>query len=160
MTQTREQKSKVIEELKDILVKADSVVFVGFNRLNVAVASSLRRSMKEKGLGFKVVKKTLLEKALGGLNQKMPEASGGLAVAFGEDPILPAKQIAQFSKLNQGVFKIIGGLTAGLFQTASEVEELAKIPDLEVLRAMFVNLIASPVRGLVVALNQIAGKSH
>ena len=160
MTQTREQKSKVIEELKEIIAKTGSVVFVGFNRLSVAAVSGLRRSMKEKGVGFKVVKKTLLEKALGELNQKIPEAVGQLAMAFGADPILPAKEVAKFSRLNEGVFKIIGGLSAGAAQSASKVEELAQIPDLEVLRAMFVNLLASPIRGLVVALNQIAGKSH
>ena len=52
----------------------------------------------------------------------------------------------------------MGGIFEGRFMDAAEMNEVATIPPVDVLRGMFANVINSPIQGLVVALNGIAEK--
>jgi len=46
----------------------------------------------------------------------------------------------------------------GVYKDAEEMTEIASIPSLQVLRGMFVNVINSPIQGMVIALNAVAEK--
>ena len=88
----------------------------------------------------------------------MPELEGEIAVAYATDPILPAQQIKSFAAAHKDKIVIAGGVFQGVFKDASEMTEIASIPALPVLRGMFVNVINSPIQGLVLGLNAIAEK--
>jgi ribosomal protein L10 len=53
---------------------------------------------------------------------------------------------------------MVGGVFEGRFMDKSEITAIATIPATPVLRGMFVNVINSPIQGLVLALNAIAEK--
>lgn len=154
---TKQQKGEVIEKLKKIFSDSTSVVFVNFHGFSVSDSQKIRRSLKEKTLGFLVTKKTLLKKALESLNLsgQVPALDGEVAIAFGNDPVLPAKGIAEFAKENEGKLKILGGIFEAAFVDSSRMEELAKIPSRQELLGMLLNIINAPIQGLVIALNEI-----
>ena len=86
----------------------------------------------------------------------MPELTGEIAVAYGKDAILPAKEIYDFHKKNPGIVNIVGGIFEGKLANADFMLQIAKIPDRQTLYGMFVNVINSPIQGLVIAMDAIA----
>ncbi len=65
MALSKAQKEEVLKETEGALASASSVVFVNFHGLTVANATLLRRGLAEQGVRYRVVKKTLLDRALG-----------------------------------------------------------------------------------------------
>lgn len=158
MAITREKKTEFIGKLKDILAKGESVVFVNFHKLSVADANALRRALRETGVGYTVAKKSLLrlvlkEKAAEG---ELPKLEGELALAYGADPIAPARGIAQFAQTHPETLSILGGIFEGRFMNKAEMTEVSMIPSRQTLYAQFVNLINSPIQRLAVVLDQVA----
>ena len=158
MAISKAKKGEVVKKLRAAFKEAKSLVFVNFRGLKVADATSMRRALKSLGVSYTVAKKTLTKLALEGEKFKgiEPALEGELALAWGEDLVAPAREIYSFQKKFPESLKIMGGVFEGRFMTAIEMEEIAKIPTLEVLRGMFVNIINSPIQRLAVVLNEIS----
>lgn len=171
MAITKQQKSEIIDKIKDIVTKGKSIIFVNFHGLTVAGVNELRRNLRAKGIGYYVAKKTLIRRAFEGspITGTLPELDGEVAVAYlptetgvemGGDELSAVKEIYDFHKKNTGVIKIIGGVFEGAYSSAEQMLALAKIPGREVLLGQFVNVINSPIQGLVIALDAIAKKQE
>ena len=133
------------------------MVFVDFHGINVAEETNLRRSLREKEVGYRVSRKTLLRRVLEGKAQgDVPSLPGEVALAYSKDPISSAREIHSFHKANGGILKILGGIFEGKFLDAEGMQEIAMIPSKEVLIGQFVNLINSPLQRFAIALDQIA----
>ena len=70
----------------------------------------------------------------------------------------PASGVYEFGKKLKGALSLIGGVFENAFLDAQGMTAIASIPPLPVLRGMFVNVINSPIQGLVVALDKIREK--
>jgi len=107
-----------------------------------------------------VAKKTLAKRALeaAGVEGTVPELPGEFALAASDDLTAPAREVYAFQKKFDGKISIVGGIFDGRFQNREEMTVIAAIPPVQVLRGMFVNLLASPLRGFAIALNEIAVK--
>ncbi|MBI2100471.1 MAG: 50S ribosomal protein L10 [Candidatus Vogelbacteria bacterium] len=152
MALKKEQKEKIVESLKEKIITAKSIVFVNSHGLNVAAATALRRALKDRGVGYTVVKKTLLRRAL----PEMPALEGEVAIAYGADPFSPAKGIYESqSKIKEGL-AILGGVFEKKFLSTAEMIAIAKIPPAEELYGRLAWVLSWPVRGLVVVLDQIS----
>lgn len=160
MAISKENKKEILTRLETALKGANSVVFVNFHGLTSNDVNSVRKSLKEKGVGYMVAKKTLARKALESLNVPgtMPELTGELSIAYGTDMVLPASEVYSFQKKMENKISILGGIFEGKFASQSEMLSVAQIPPLNVLHAQFVNLINSPIQGFVMALSEIAKK--
>lgn len=160
MALTKEKKKEVIEKLKKIVKDHRSLVFTDFNGLTVSESMSVRRSLKEKGVGYVVAKKSLANKVLSeaGFGGQVPDLQGQLGIAYGLDSIEPARGIFEFQKKLEGRVSITGGVFEGNYVDKIKMSELAQIPPRLTLYAQFVNLINSPIQGLVIVLNQVAQK--
>ena len=158
MAITKEKKANILERLKDILKGAKSVVFVNFHGLDVGSEAELRKTLREEGVGYYVAKKTLMRRALA--NEKyegeVPVLPGELALAYGEDLVVPAREVHTFSKKHKENLFILGGVFGGRYMDQVEMTDIATIPPLPVLYGQVVNLINSPIQGFVIALSQIA----
>jgi large subunit ribosomal protein L10 len=154
------QKSKKEEMIKDFegaIKSSESMVFVNFHGLKVSDETSLRRNLRDQGVGYKVGRKTLLKRALTGKAKgEIPELSGEVAVAYSKDATSSAREIYNFQKTHKGLLEIIGGIFEGNFLGKEAMTGIAMIPSREVLYAQFVNLINSPIQRLAVVLDQIA----
>lgn len=158
MALTKDQKKEMVKELEDTITDSKSVVFVHSKGLPVNEANQMRSSLRESGSGYKVIKKTLLNLVLdkSKVDGDKPELEGEIAIAFGDDLTTPAQEVFSFQKKYKDSIKIVGGIFDHVFKNQIEMTEIAQIPGLKELRGMFVNVINSPLQGLVVALNQIA----
>jgi len=155
MAQTKEQKQKVLEDLKEKIEKQKSMVFVDFTGLKVKDFSGLRKRMKAVGNELKVAKKTLLGMTFkkAGLEIELKKIKGEIAVIFGlKDEFSPAKLAYQFSQENQNL-KILGGYFEKKVRTAEEITALAQLPSKEELLAKLLGSIKAPVSGFVSVLN-------
>ena len=161
MAITKGKKEEVVAKIAEALSDAASVVFVHFKGLSVGDTSAMRRTLREQGVGYYVAKKTLIRRALAdkGYQGTIPELPGEIAMAWSAgDATLPARQIFEHGKKHKGALAIVGGIFEGAFASSSEMNAIATIPPVPVLRGMFVNVINSPIQGLVIALDQIAQK--
>jgi large subunit ribosomal protein L10 len=154
------KKSKKEEMMKDFeksIKGSKSVVFVNFHGLKAGEETSLRRDFRNQGVSYKVFRKTLLKRVLEGKAKgSLPELTGEVAIAFGEDLVAPAREVYNFQKTHKGLLNILGGIFEGNFVGSEMMNEIAMIPPREILYAKFVNVINSPIQRFVVALDQIA----
>ena len=160
MAINKEKKKEIVAAVKEIISSSKSIVFVNFHKLPVSESTTIRKELRSKEIKFTVAKKTLAKRAMAEteLKGELPELSGELALVYSTDLIAPAREIFDFQKKLEGRVSILGGIFDGVYKNKAEMEVIAAIPSQKVLYAQFVNLINSPIQGLVVALNAIAEK--
>ncbi len=158
MAISKEKKGEILSKLQKIIKDSESVVFINFHALPVSESSAIRKSLRTKGIGYTVAKKSLTKKAFSeaGLGGTIPELPGELGIVYGTDPIEGAREIYGFQKKLDKKIQILGGVFEGKFMNQSEMLVISQIPGLKTLQAQFVNLINSPIQGFVMALDQIA----
>ena len=164
-----EQNVKKVEELASRLEGADNIYLTDFTGLNVAEMSDLRAIFRKAGIEYFIAKNTLLKLAAEkvGRDAINPFLAGPTAIAIGrDDPIAPAKIVAEYSKkIEKPKFK--SALIDGTLMDPGEIARLAKLPSREVLLTQlvstmmapivsFANLCAAPLRSFVVVLSEIA----
>ena len=161
MAITKAKKTDIVAKVSDALSKATSVVFVRFNKLSVADTAAMRKTLKQGGTQYMVAKKTLIKRALEsfGVTGTLPELTGEIAMAWSvDDATAPARGIWEHGKKHKESLSIMGGIFEGMYADAAKMTAIATIPRVPVLRGMFVNVLNSPIQGLVIALDQIAQK--
>jgi large subunit ribosomal protein L10 len=148
---TKDQKSKILDSLKDKVARQKAMVFVDFTGLKVKDISRLRKELKKNKNEMKVAKKTLLNLALKDKNLEIAKdkLAGEVALIFGyNDVVSPARIAYQFSKTNPAL-KILGGFLENKFKEIEEIVALAQLPSREELLARLVGSVASPMAGFV-----------
>ena len=160
MAISKEKKAEIYKNIDRAIKDAQSVVFVNFHGLNVGDTTDLRRKLKKDDVDYLVAKKTLIKRALGEtkIEGDIPQLDGELALAYADDLIAPARGVYDFQKEHKDNVAILGGIFEGKFMNQIAMTEIAMIPPVQVLYGQFVNLINSPIQGLVIALNKIVEK--
>ncbi|MFA6315401.1 MAG: 50S ribosomal protein L10 [Candidatus Paceibacterota bacterium] len=158
MARTKEQKKEVIVKLDKIIKDAKSLVFVNVHGLKVADATAMRRELTKNGVGFFVAKKSLTLRSLKQTKfaGTVPELVGEFGLAYGDDLIAPARGVFEFQSKFKDQVAIQGGVFEDKYMDKDEMITIAKIPPMKTLYGMFVNVINSPIQGLVMALDQIS----
>jgi len=158
MARTKAQKEEIAAKLAALAEGASSLVFVNIHGLKVKDATVMRQTLRKDGVGLYVSKKTLAARALDARKYAgiMPILPGEIALAYGADAVAPARGVYEFQKKLKDAVAIVGGVFEGSYKNREEMTAIAAIPPMPVLRGMFVNVINSPIQGLVMALDQIA----
>lgn len=154
--QTRLQKEELVKSLAQKLKDSKAVVFSDFKGLAVKDMTVLRNELREKGIDFKVLKKTLISIALkdAGIEMDLKKMEGQIAIAVSQgDEVEAAKIIAKMTKINENL-KIAGGILGKKILSKEEVMALSKLPSKEELLAKLVGTLNAPVSGFV---NVLAG---
>ena len=154
------QKRELVEQIKETIQNCKSFVILDYKGLTVAQDTEFRAEFRKNGVEYKVLKNTLVRKALNelGYTEFDQALNGPSAFAFGkEDAIAPAKVAAEGCK-NYKTMQIKCGMFDQKFADASLVDAMSKVPNRETLLAMLVSVLSAPMRGLAVALNAIAEK--
>ncbi|MTI48347.1 50S ribosomal protein L10 [Sporosalibacterium faouarense] len=173
MSSIIEQKKLVVQEIKDKIDKADSIVLVDYRGLNVEEVTELREKYREANVDYKVYKNTMMRFAFkeAGLEEFNKFLTGPNAVAFGyEDAVAPAKITSEFAKDHKAL-EIKGGIVDGKLMDLEGVKALADLPSREVLIAQvlgglnapisgFANVLQGTMRNLVYALNAVREKQE
>jgi large subunit ribosomal protein L10 len=156
----RAQKAEAIETLKGVLADSGAVVVTHYMGLTVAEMTDLRGRLRKEGASLKVVKNTLVQKALTGAAGEAGSSlfKGPVAIAYGPDPVSAAKVVTQYAKDNEK-FSVVGGI---LGQTTildkKAVSSLATLPSLDQIRAKLVGLLNAPATKIAGILQAPAGQ--
>lgn len=155
----RAQKQVAIETLKGVFEGAGAVVVTHNLGLTVAEMTDLRGRLRKEGAELKVVKNTLVKKALGGSVGEAGDAlfTGPVAIAFSPDPVAAAKVATDYAKGNEK-FAVIGGLMGEQVLDKAGVSALATLPSLDQLRGKIIGLIQAPATKVAGVLQAPAGQ--
>ncbi|MFZ5390944.1 MAG: 50S ribosomal protein L10, partial [Patescibacteria group bacterium] len=153
MAKSRSSKIATAKSLSQSLSSAKGVVMADFTGLGVKDLQELRKTLRDKGISYEVVKKTVLRRSLesAGLKEAsaadLPNGSVSLAVSQ-NDEVETAKLLADYGKTHDK-FKILGGILEKTFVNADKVNELSKLPSKQELLGQVVGSIAAPLSGFV-----------
>jgi large subunit ribosomal protein L10 len=147
-------KEKVVADLTEKLRGAETMIVADYRGLTMPQIDALRTKLIESGARFTVVKNTLTRRAAeaAGADALLALLEGPSAIAFVEtdgDAVAVAKALADSAR-DTKVLEIKGGVMQGRVITGDDVEALAKLPPLDVLRGQVIGAIIAP-------LNAIAG---
>ncbi|NLJ87058.1 MAG: 50S ribosomal protein L10 [Firmicutes bacterium] len=146
----RPEKVALVEELKDKLSRAQSVILTDYRGLDVGELTELRRQLWEAGVEYKVAKNTLTNIAAQETNLSELEQylKGPTAIAFGYDePVSAAKVISEFARIHKDL-EIKGGVLEGMVIDVAQIQALADLPSREELLAMVARAMQGPISGL------------
>jgi large subunit ribosomal protein L10 len=163
VAKTKAQKADEIKRL-ELIADKKSVIFLKFNGLPVSETSQMRGVLRGSEIGYTVSKKTLIKKVFGQkrseqkISGEMPSLDGEVSLAYGDDDIAPARETFAFQKKFDGKISLLGGIFQGAFVSKQEIEKIAVIPSMDVLRGMLVNIMNSPIQRFAIGLGALASK--
>lgn len=153
-----EQKKQLVAELSERLKNSVAGVVVDYKGINVADDTALRKTLREAGVNYGVVKNTLLGRAAdeADLGELKSVLEGTTALATSDsDELAAAKLLCEFAEKNECI-KIKAGFHNGQVIDVATVKNLASVPPKEVLLSMFIGGLNNMVAGLARAVNAVA----
>jgi large subunit ribosomal protein L10 len=149
----KEDKERVVAELTERIRTTDTLIVADYRGLTMPQIDELRSRLLEHGARFAVVKNTLTRRAAeaAGADALLALLEGPTAIAFLDangDPVAVAKALADAARTTR-VLAIRGGLLEGRPIEGGAVEELAKLPPADVLRAQVLGAITAPLTAIV-----------
>jgi len=151
----RSTKVDVVKELQERFDRMSSAVFVDFKGMTVAEVTTLRDAFRAQGIEYKVVKNTLVKKALGDRGKALVGALRGMTgIAWSyEEPSAAARVVKQFKRENEKL-KIKAALLEGhVFDAKGVEDQLATLPSKDEARAMLLATFMAPAQHFVMLLN-------
>jgi large subunit ribosomal protein L10 len=153
----KEDKARVVAELTERLRSADTLIVADYRGLTMPQIDDLRGKLLEHGAKFTVVKNTLTRRAAkdAGADALLALLEGPSAIAFIEadgDMVAVAKALADSAR-DTKVLAIRGGILDGREISADDVDELSKLPPLEILRGQVIGAVIAPLTQLVALVN-------
>ena len=150
-----QQKQGSVEDIKTKFETCKSAVLIDYRGLTVEEVTNLRNKFREAGVEYRVLKNTMIRRAVDALGMEglEPVLEGPTAVAFGmEDAVAPAKIISDFIKETEKT-EIKAGVLEGKVVDVAAVKALASLPSREVLLAKVLGSMNAPITGFVTALS-------
>ena len=146
-------KERIVAELVDELGAAETLIVADYRGLTNKQLEALRDQLLPHGARFRIVKNTLTRRAAeqAGAEALLVMLEGPTAIAFIEssgDPAAVAKALAATAK-ETNVLALRGGILEGKQLSAAEVEQLATLPPIDVLRGQLVGAIVAPLTQLL-----------
>jgi len=155
MAISKAKKSEKVKQLAGELEGSTTAIVGTFSKLTVAKDYELRKTIREAGGRYRVVKNKLA--AISGKGTQVEEALKGLkgvnSVAFtAGDPVALAKVFAKWAGEN-AEFQFKLGIVDGKLLSVDEIKALATMPGKEELYSKLLFLINAPAQRLVTVLN-------
>jgi large subunit ribosomal protein L10 len=149
----KEDKERVVAELTERLRTTETLLVADYRGLTMPQIDDLRSKLIEHGARFSVVKNTLTRRAAeaAGSDALLAMLEGPTAIAFLEsdgDPVAVAKALVDAAR-DTRVLEVRGGLLEGRPIEAGEIESLAKLPPVDVLRSQVLAAITAPLTAIV-----------
>jgi large subunit ribosomal protein L10 len=165
------KKQEMVAELRALLDGSPSAIVTDYRGLTVADIAAVRRTLRERGITYRVIKNRLARIAAreAGLAELDPLLEGPSALAVGQvDEIVLARSFLEAVRPYRTV-TVRGGLLRGRRIESAAVERLATLPGREVLLGQLAggmiaplnamaSLLAAPLRNLGYALQQVASQ--
>ena len=153
-----ELKQPIVEEIKENIKDAKSLVLVDYRGLTVEQDTKLRKMLREEGLIYKVYKNTMVKLAIDGteFDTLKEDLEGPTAVVISKtDATAPARFVAKFAKENPQL-ELKAGVVEGTHYDATGIKAISSIPSREELLSKLLGSIQSPIANFARVIKQIA----
>jgi large subunit ribosomal protein L10 len=150
-------KQKDVEALHQELEKVRHVFLAGFEKLTVQQDYELRKTVREAGGKYRVIKNKLAERAASGTPSApiLKDLAGMTSLAYTTgDPVALAKALTKYAKDNP-TFTFKAGVVEGTVFDIGAIESLATMPSREEILGKLLFLINAPAQRLVTAINGV-----
>jgi large subunit ribosomal protein L10 len=153
-----EEKQVIVNEIKESLKGAASVVLVDARGLTVEQDTVLRKKMRGSEIAYKVYKNTLMNLALDGteFESLKPILKGPSAIAISYKDATAAARIIGENTKTMPILKFKGGVVEKTFYDGKGMAEVANIPPRAELLSKLLGSLKSPISGLCRVLNAVA----
>ena len=153
----KEDKQRVVDALTERLQQSDSLIVADYRGLTMPQIDRLRERLIDHGARFRIVKNTLTRRAAeaAGADALLALLEGPSAIAFVEadgDPLAVAKALSD-SVRETRVLALKGGVMQGRTISGEDVEALAKLPPLEILRGQVIGAVIAPLNAILGLVN-------
>jgi large subunit ribosomal protein L10 len=162
----KEKKSQIVTSLSDDLSRSTIIIATNYHGLLAKQMADLRNALAKAGIGYHVVKNTLVYRAADQASKPHLKdiIEGPVALAFGyDDAVNTTKAFNQYIKAAGLSLEIRGGLLGDRILLPEELTTLANLPSREFLISKLIgqlqapvatlhNILNSPLRGLLTAL--------
>ncbi|HAO14290.1 MAG TPA: 50S ribosomal protein L10 [Tenacibaculum sp.] len=159
---TREEKSKVIQDLTAQLADTNTVYLADISGLDAISTSNLRRACFKANVKLAVVKNTLLAKAMEASEKdfgELPETlKGNTSMLLAEASNAPAKVIKEFRKKSEKPLLKGAYVEEAVYVGDNQLDALVNIKSREELIGDIIGLLQSPAKNVVSALQSGGGK--
>jgi large subunit ribosomal protein L10 len=155
----RQEKAVVIEEVAAEVAKAQSIVIAEYRGLDVASVTVLRKTARESGVYLRVLKNTLVRRAVSGtpFEGMSEQLTGPLIYGISTDPVSAAKVLAGFAKSNDKLV-LKGGALPNNVLSLDGVKALATMPSRDELLSKLLGTMQAPIAQFVRTLNEVPTK--
>ncbi len=152
----KEEKIKTINEIASLLSTCNNIYVADLTGLTVAKSNELRRICFRRKVKLKVVKNTLLKKAMQQLDtdysEMYPALKGNSAIMLSETSNLPAKIIKDFrKKLSTPVLKA-AFIEQSIYLGDNQIDVLYNLKSREELIGDIIGMLQSPAKNVISAL--------
>jgi large subunit ribosomal protein L10 len=154
---TKDQKSQYIDDLAKDLSNASIFYLADTSGLTVETINQLRRRCFQAGISLRVVKNTLLAKAMERVEGKeygeLPGTlSGATSILFAEVGNAPAKLIKEFRKKNDKPVLKGAYIDEAVFVGDNQLDALESLKSREELLGEIIGLLQSPAKNVISGL--------
>ena len=159
---TREEKSKAITEITDVLSQNEIIYLTDISGLNSIETSNLRRLCFKSGVKLEVMKNTLLEKAMTASDKDFGDLldtlKGNTSVMMADVGNAPAKVIKDFRKKSDKPILKGAIIESDIYLGDDQLDLLANIKSKEELIGEIILLLQSPAKNVISALKSSGNK--
>jgi large subunit ribosomal protein L10 len=154
-----EQKKAVVDEVSEQVSKAQAIIVAEYRGLQVGEMTELRAQARKSGVYLRVLKNTLVRRAVDGtpFSGLANEMVGPLVFGMSSDPVSAAKVLSEFAKANDK-FIIKAGAMPNQVMDATSIQALASLPSREELLSKLLGTMQAPVAKFVRTLNEVPTK--
>ncbi|MCO6482074.1 MAG: 50S ribosomal protein L10 [Flavobacteriales bacterium] len=154
---TREQKDQAIAELIEEIKGSNVLYLTDASSMTAEATSGLRRACNKGGVRMKVVKNTLLRKAMERVegrdySELYPTLKGQTALMFAEKGNAPAKLIKDFRKKGDRPALKSAWIDEAVFIGDDQLVMLSQLKGREELIGEIIGLLQSPIKNVISAL--------
>jgi large subunit ribosomal protein L10 len=153
----KEDKQKDLEALRQDLQKSKNLFVTGYEKLKVSQDYALRKTIRQAGAKYRVVKNNLAEIAAEGTAAEavLKGLRGMTSMAYTDgDPVALAKALTAYAKTNPA-FTFKAGLVEGRAIDVKSINDLATMPAKEEILARLLFLINAPAQRLATVINAV-----
>ena len=152
-------KKAVVAEVSAQVANAQTIVIAEYRGIEVTDLTVLRRKARESGVYLRVLKNTLVRRAVAGTEFAglADQMVGPLIYSVSADPVAAAKVLNDFAKTNDKLV-LKAGSYAGKVLDKAGVQALASIPSREELLSKLLYVMQAPIAGFVRAVDALAKK--
>jgi len=154
-----DDKKTVVAEVSAEVANAQSIIVAEYRGLGVVDLTALRANARKSGVYLRVVKNTLVRRAIAGTPFEGLSAQlvGPLIYGISKDPVAAAKLLNDFAKGNEKLTIKVGAMPNYVMDVA-RVKALATMPSREELLSKLLGTMQAPITQFVRTLNEVPTK--